>query len=85
MCHTQSVYVDDIIMTLISPFYTHFTVFSHVHVTLLCTQCFYTGIPVAGSILLLFDGRMSLLSLSLYISYSSTLLLFSYIAHPSPS
>ena len=26
--------------------------FSHVHVTLLCTQCFYTaGIPVAGLIL----------------------------------
>ena len=29
-------------------------VFSHVHVTLLCTQCFYAaGIPVAGWILLL--------------------------------
>ena len=23
--------------------------FSHIHATLLCTQCFYTSIPVAGS------------------------------------
>ena len=29
------------------------TTFSHGHITLLCTQCLYTGIPVAGSILLL--------------------------------
>ena len=52
-----------------------FTVFSHITlVTLLCTQCFYTTIPVAGSILAvhilapLSLNDSTLLSLSLPLS-----------------